>query len=140
MGEIKFDFVYEFIKEDKSKFYIHRKYTLDEIMENMPQKISIIMTDYPECISCSLVAKRQYTGLKDKNSVETYKGDILKTRVHKTYSINLEVIWNEDRCCYEMNKKYQNQRYDFTCDTILDWDCEVVGNKYENKELLEEND
>lgn len=67
----------------------------------------------------------QYTGLKDKNDVEIYEGDLLSfgpdSHAHT-------VVWNLDKAVFE----------------ISDWPlhesvyaAEIIGNIYENPELLE---
>ena len=72
----------------------------------------------------------QYTGLKDKNGVEIYEGDVVKTKNSK-----YKVIF--DKCCYwgvdELGKYPIYQIYNYVLD---DERFEVIGNIYENPELL----
>ena len=67
----------------------------------------------------------QYTGLKDKNDKEIYEGDIVR---HATDEGVYKVIF-EDGGFYVINS------YDFQ--TINEYPLEVIGNVYENLELLE---
>ncbi len=73
----------------------------------------------------------QYTGLKDKNDVEIYEGDIVATKNSK-----YEIIFN--KCCFwgidRMGKYPIYQIYHYIMD---DEKFEVIGNIYENPELLE---
>lgn len=67
----------------------------------------------------------QFTGLYDKNSKEIYEGDIVK---HATDEGVYKVIF-EDGGFYVLSS------YDFQ--TINEYPLEVIGNIYENPELLE---
>ena len=83
----------------------------------------------------------QFTGLKDKNGKEIYEGDILYMK-EKNFRFNCEgrvlVCWNN---CEFYAKKIDGEvreddeslgNYNFKSS----FDIEVIGNKFENPELL----
>lgn len=67
----------------------------------------------------------QYTGLKDKNGVEIYEGDIIRIKNNHGYFIKKSVAWNN-------GNRWQGFRVGKG-----DREIEVIGNVYENPELLE---
>ena len=86
--------------------------------------------------------KQQYTGLKDKNGKEIYEGDILRhynefASLGEPKEFVREVKWDTYYGAgwnFGLSYKDGEKRWSYP----QPGDCEVIGNIYENPELLEE--
>ncbi|MDH5085859.1 YopX family protein [Clostridium perfringens] len=89
--------------------------------------------DYEDGIEAEIL---QYTGLKDKNGKEIYEGDILSIKIYSGDKVIVEgktvvefkdgcfgVIWGHDKAFLSLNSFFKAK-------------FEVIGNIYENPELL----
>jgi uncharacterized phage protein (TIGR01671 family) len=70
----------------------------------------------------------QYTGLKDKNGTKIFEGDIV---LLKGYDEPYQVVFDES--CFQAYS--DSVRY--AMDNFYDYEIEVIGNIYDNPELLE---
>lgn len=73
----------------------------------------------------------QYTNLKDKNGKEIYEGDILKVKVDDGEA-NLYVKYTNGEYRVVNKGKWEDSLYAY----MYFGDVEVVGNIYENKDLI----
>lgn len=73
------------------------------------------------------------TGFKDKNGTSIFVGDIVKTEVRN--KVYLQVVGKADVCnAVVLENKIHSSLFSFSDEKNV----EVIGNIYENKELLEE--
>lgn len=78
----------------------------------------------------------EYTGLKDKNGIEIYEGDILLEHFGEAYQLKGVVKFSTQEvgscgCCYD-----EFRGSGFIAEGMHFHRCEVIGNIYENPELL----
>ena len=82
----------------------------------------------PELNNLHNLVLMQYTGMKDVKGVEIYEGDILQSEHYFRY----QVVFKGDcwRCEPVKNNHLKNR--------FIGSDLKVIGNIYENQELLED--
>ena len=94
------------------------------------KSFNIDLLDIPKF---NLAEVNQYTGLKDKNNKEIYEGDILSDGNNdKPY----KVIFENGSFRAEFEGDFEE--YSFDLIDVVAQGCEIVGNIYQNPELLGE--
>ena len=102
--------------------------------QNNGGDFAIIYQQTPEIKKYTVYADTvgQYTGLTDKNGVKIFEGDIVRAITHST-DIYVEAITFENGAFWYKNWSWLKFRFKFE-------NVEVIGNIYDNPELIEAKD
>lgn len=146
MREIKFR---AYIKKDYNKELIGKTLEISSIHLKKNKVIigySINKSNYGnKSFNYEDIELMQYTGLKDKNGKEIYEGDIVKIAEKKNISkhkvihmkpIIADIEWSEEYLTYILITLSVKDAFESLADYLEEYDVEVIGNIYDNPELL----
>lgn len=141
--------------QDRYKFKVwcktNKEWEKDEIC--ITNKERYVVATNPELTKIIDIEPRYHeivfsTGLKDKNGKLIFEGDILKYTSkptstqknnfkYKPYTENYSVVWEDFYTGYNLQNREKVNCFNLG---IMTKDCEVIGNIYENPELLKEGE
>lgn len=129
--------------QDRFKFRVFHTPTnsmCDVVCLNCLSQNEIVIANYKKTNSCAYVSWGeciilQCTGLKDKNGRLIFEGDIVKHNNQYIRVNPLIVKYCEDYCGIFLFEPNNKNKYAIYSESI---EYEVIGNIYENPELLKE--
>ncbi len=97
------------------------------------ERIGKLIKVYPDSVG-------EFIGMKDKNNLEMCEGDICKT-YQKFYEIPspliVKIVYNENLACFEPQQYWASmKKFISLVDRFEMYDFEIIGNTYENGDLL----
>lgn len=119
MREIKFQYGFESVNGIVNKvYYLHE-------IPKIEQKCDVWNT-------LPIKYVRQFTGLKDKNGNDIFEGDVCKKERHKEL---YEIVFYKSSWAVKSEDENAIWHQEF-CNGARAYDIEIIGNIYENPDLL----
>ena len=104
---------------------------------NLDDKIEFIIVPgkiYPNCFKVEVETIGQFIGVLDKNKRQIFDGDIVRTK----YGRICKVVWFASQLCWDLYPLESKSKAPDTYDLFRSENLEVIGNVYDNPEIIKE--